>query len=271
MSAKATAWAWSIEGLGMADKIVLLRLADHANDQGICWPGKDTLAKVCCASKRTVDAAIANLETAKLISVQRRRTEQGKNKSNIYELHLDQGELFSSAKSAVVQNLQDCKSSNLGVQNLQGEGANAAPESPIEPKTESIPVGTGKPVEAETSNPKADLKTAVWSSGVKLLTGQGMNERKARALLGKVAKQIGNDADVLEVIRLAEGKADAAAFIAACAFKIRLPTDNRQLWTFRDLIGLPTYYDDLDDCHAEIRQQLREHPEFRAVVEHLAA
>jgi len=271
MSAKASFWAWSIDGLNMAEKLVLVRLADHANDQGICWPGKDTLAKVCCMSKRTVDAAIAGLEAAQLISVSRRTTEAGKNRSNVYELHLDQGELFSSADSAGVQNPQDCKSSKLGVQILQGEGANPAPESTTESKTESIPVGTGKPVEAETSNPKTDLKTAVWSSGVKLLTGQGMNERKARALLGKVAKQIGNDADVLEVIRLAEGKADAAAFISACAFKIRLPTDNRQLWTFRDLIGLPTYYDDLDDCHAEIRQQLREHPEFRAAVEHLAA
>jgi Helix-turn-helix domain len=271
MSAKATAWAWSIEGLGMADKIVLLRLADHANDQGICWPGKDTLAKVCCASKRTVDAAIANLEAAKLISVQRRRTEQGKNKSNMYELHLDQGDLFSSANSAVVQNLQDCKSSNLGVQNLQGEGAAFAPESPIEPKTESIPVGTGKPVEAKTSNPQTDLKTAVWSSGVRLLTGQGMRERQARALLGKVAKQIGSDADVLEVIRLAEGKADAASFLTACAFKIRLPTDNRALWSVRDAVGLPTYYDDLDQCHAEIRQHLHAHPEYRAAVEALVA
>jgi hypothetical protein len=120
----------------MAERLVLVRLGDHANDQGLCWPGKDTLAEACCMSKRTVDSAIATLESRKLISIVRRTTEGGKNRSNLYQLHLDQGDLFKGADSAVVQNLQDCKSRQLGVQNLQGEGAKSAPEPTIEPITE---------------------------------------------------------------------------------------------------------------------------------------
>lgn len=87
-------------------------------------------------SKRTVDVAIGNLESRKLISIIRRTTAGGKNRSNFYQLHMDQGELFKGAKSAGVQNLQDCKKPQLGVQNLQGEGAESAPEPTIEPITE---------------------------------------------------------------------------------------------------------------------------------------
>lgn len=120
----------------MAERLVLVRLGDHANDQGTCWPGKDTLAEACCMSKRTVDAAIEQLEARRLISISRRTTEGGKNRSNLYHLHLDQGELFKAdrgAESAGVQNLQGCNSQQLGVQNLQGEGAESAPEPTIEP------------------------------------------------------------------------------------------------------------------------------------------
>ena len=130
MSAKASAWAWSIiDGLKSAEKLVLLRLADHANDQGVCWPGKDSLAVMCCMSKRTVDFAIETLAARHLISVVKRTTETGKNRSNVYELHLDQGDLFRGVETTGVQNLQDCKNDELGVQILQGEGVDSAPES----------------------------------------------------------------------------------------------------------------------------------------------
>ena len=44
-----------------SEKIVLLALADCANDEGWCWPGMETLAAKCSKSDRTVQKAISAL------------------------------------------------------------------------------------------------------------------------------------------------------------------------------------------------------------------
>jgi hypothetical protein len=44
-----------------SEKIVLLALADCANDEGHCWPGIRSLVKKCCKTDRTVQLAIKML------------------------------------------------------------------------------------------------------------------------------------------------------------------------------------------------------------------
>lgn len=44
-----------------SEKLVLLALADCANDEGVCWPSMATLAKKCSKSDRTVQACIKAL------------------------------------------------------------------------------------------------------------------------------------------------------------------------------------------------------------------
>lgn len=51
---------WSVH-LPDSEKIVLLALADSANDEGLCWPSMATLAAKCSKSDRTVQAAIKSL------------------------------------------------------------------------------------------------------------------------------------------------------------------------------------------------------------------
>jgi DNA-binding MarR family transcriptional regulator len=136
MSSKAMAWAWNVDGIKSSEKLVLLRLADHANDQGLCWPGKDSLADVCGMTRRTVDAAILKLEQSKLISITRRSTDAGRNRSNVYQLHLNQGELFNPAETTSPQNLRDSNICQVTPQNLREDPAKSAPEPTIEPKTE---------------------------------------------------------------------------------------------------------------------------------------
>lgn len=51
---------WSVT-LPDSEKIVLLALADCANDEGLCWPSMATLAAKCSKSDRTVQAAIKSL------------------------------------------------------------------------------------------------------------------------------------------------------------------------------------------------------------------
>lgn len=62
MSVHITSRAWKTEGLSMTQKIVLVKLADNASDQGQCWPSVPTIAKECSCTERSVYSAIKELE-----------------------------------------------------------------------------------------------------------------------------------------------------------------------------------------------------------------
>lgn len=59
---------WKSE-LPMTEKMVLLCLADFANDRGECWPSVDTIAGKCSCSDRTVQKAIKNLRAWGLLKL----------------------------------------------------------------------------------------------------------------------------------------------------------------------------------------------------------
>lgn len=60
MSIKLMTAVWEID-LPASDKLVLLALADCANDEGGCWPSMATLVKKCSKAERTVQASIKSL------------------------------------------------------------------------------------------------------------------------------------------------------------------------------------------------------------------
>ncbi|HRI12866.1 MAG TPA: helix-turn-helix domain-containing protein [Verrucomicrobiota bacterium] len=53
--------AWMVQGLSGTEKLVLIRLADRANEQDQCFPGQTSLAKDCCLTTRAVRNAIHSL------------------------------------------------------------------------------------------------------------------------------------------------------------------------------------------------------------------
>ncbi|HFG3270516.1 TPA: helix-turn-helix domain-containing protein [Escherichia coli] len=69
-------------------KLVLIKLADNASDQGECWPSYQHIADQCEISKRSVMNHIAALCESGLVKKVTRKGEKG-NSSNIYLLHLD--------------------------------------------------------------------------------------------------------------------------------------------------------------------------------------
>ncbi|STH84514.1 helix-turn-helix domain-containing protein [Escherichia coli] len=69
-------------------KLVLIKLADNASDQGECWPSYQHIADQCEISKRSVMNHIAALCESGLVKKITRKGEKG-NSSNIYLLHLD--------------------------------------------------------------------------------------------------------------------------------------------------------------------------------------
>lgn len=85
MSNRALNWAWSIDGLSTAEKLVLIRLADRANSEGRCFPGLDSLASDCGVHRTTIIRAVRKLERMNLLAVHR---QGGRNKPNHYQLKL---------------------------------------------------------------------------------------------------------------------------------------------------------------------------------------
>lgn len=68
-------------------KLVLIKLADNANDTGECWPSYQHIADQCEIDRSTVRKHIKNLEEQRLLRIENRDGPKG-NSSNLYFLTL---------------------------------------------------------------------------------------------------------------------------------------------------------------------------------------
>lgn len=88
MSVKATTWAWA-QDVAKGELLVLLALADHADDEGICWPGHKGLEAKCRMSRSTLLKHISAMASRGLLTIRHRHQESGYRDTNLYVLHLD--------------------------------------------------------------------------------------------------------------------------------------------------------------------------------------
>jgi len=84
-----------------ARKLVLLKLADNANDNGVCWPSIKNIAEQCEVSKRTAISHLNWLVKEGYITKQYRKVDDCLNKSNMYQLHLGGSEIISPPSEIV--------------------------------------------------------------------------------------------------------------------------------------------------------------------------
>lgn len=135
-----------------ARKLVLLKLADNANDDGICFPSYQFIADKCEMSKRSAISHIDELIKMGYVSKKSRKNKDGSS-SNLYQLHLDQGgENFS-----------------LG-------GANFAPGG------ENFALGGSEnfaPITSHSSEPVNEPKKTTQKSAVDLLNDFGIDGQLA--------------------------------------------------------------------------------------------
>ena len=87
VSTRASNWVWELEDLGPSETLVLLALADQANDAGVAWPAQGSLARRARQTDRNVRRMLVKLERMGLLSVERRSSSHGR-KSNRYRLHV---------------------------------------------------------------------------------------------------------------------------------------------------------------------------------------
>lgn len=112
MSVKALTWAFD-QPISATDKVVLLALADHANDRGECWPSVSLLMQRAYVGERTVQRALQSLENGGFIIRERRQRENGSDTSNLYRLMLTK--------------VSQCVSVEVSVDQRKSGGVNLAP------------------------------------------------------------------------------------------------------------------------------------------------
>ena len=87
MSVKLMSTAWDMD-LPTGQKMLLLALCDHANDEGVCYPSQEKLARKCSMGERTVISHIQWLGKHGILSKERRQNTQ-RRKSDLYQITLD--------------------------------------------------------------------------------------------------------------------------------------------------------------------------------------
>lgn len=123
-------WVWA-QRLAPAAKMVLLALADAADDDGVCWPSVPMLADKCSISTRTVRRILQDLVANGLLQAEARFRGDGSSTSNRYKLPIKGGDKLSGAPDT------GDRPPGHGCQGPPD--AHVTPRTTIEPKYESPP------------------------------------------------------------------------------------------------------------------------------------
>jgi Helix-turn-helix domain len=100
MSWQATAWAVRQKTGSAGCKLLLLTLANYADDTGCCWPGQDTLKNDTEQSLDTIQRQLKKLETLGLVRKVPRPMGPGRWSSRTYFLNMTAGEMTKPQSAA---------------------------------------------------------------------------------------------------------------------------------------------------------------------------
>ena len=143
-------------------KLVLLKLADNANDEGICFPSYQYIADVCEISKASARSHIDALIQMGFISKKARKNKDGSS-SNLYILHLEKGMPADSTG-------MPADSTGMPADSIGGMPADSTITShSFEPVNEPISSSGANPPTAKSrkiSYSEDDLKAAHWIFGL---------------------------------------------------------------------------------------------------------
>jgi hypothetical protein len=180
VSIRAIGWAFDQVGLSPSNKLVLVALADNANDEGICWPGWEAVASKTGLSRASIYRCYRQLEEAGFLS-----EKTIKNNRLVKVLAVSQRDDSS-----------------------QGETAKSHSETPLMEEPSVEPSGTKTPTPssaAAVGSSKTEEVDGVWATYVETMKPRGRGRQLA--------------ADDRDVIRLALKVGDAdelKSAIAAC-------------------------------------------------------
>lgn len=163
MSMNLMAQAMSIKVGNPLRKLVLIKIADNANDKGECWPSYQHVADHCECSKSAVRAHIEALIKMGLLTKENRLgVNNGKgNTSNLYYLTLDNPVPSESIAPCAVKKHSPMPSKSTGVcqQVTQGVPSESTPPMPADgTRTSHSFEPVNEPKENPPKAPKAMLQ-----------------------------------------------------------------------------------------------------------------
>lgn len=132
-----------------AAKMVLIALADYANENGLCWPSHARIAEKASVSRRTAIRKLAELEAAGLI-LTKHRSVDGVQISNVYQLNLSAIHAMNGNRSAPFTESIEGDQGDAGgdtvslgmdsgvVSEVQAGSVPVTPKPPIEPPNRSV-------------------------------------------------------------------------------------------------------------------------------------
>lgn len=115
MSAKLMVKAMHVKVGNPIAKLVLIKLAENAKDDGKCWPSHQHIASFCECSRASVKKYIKYLEEGGLLKKEVRKGHRnGKgNASNIYYLTLNAADKLNAEETINLSPETDCDGSEL--------------------------------------------------------------------------------------------------------------------------------------------------------------
>lgn len=157
MSIKVMSAVWEHSRQKGGRLLLLLALADYANDEGECWPAVPTLAQKARMSERNAHYALAQMAAEDNPEVV---IEPTPGRSNRYTVRP------GGAILAGVQSLQGAKSRKKGCNRLQGGVQPVAPESVIEPSVEPSLQESTNSDSLDAAPPGADIRSYLQTFGL---------------------------------------------------------------------------------------------------------
>ncbi|EOK8456773.1 helix-turn-helix domain-containing protein [Escherichia coli] len=156
MSSKILGNVWdacAAYGIKGAKLMIMARLADYSNDDGVCYPGVETICRQLGLGESTVRTAISELEADGWLTRQSRR-KGNRNTSNLYHLNADRLELLARTERDKVAELKQQrrlsglrdpsdsgKNTCLTLQNLTPDPQGLKHEPPVNSKHEPQDIG----------------------------------------------------------------------------------------------------------------------------------
>ncbi|HCL4940145.1 TPA: helix-turn-helix domain-containing protein [Salmonella enterica] len=135
MSMNLMAKAMSIKVGNPLRKLVLIKLADNANDEGECWPSYQHIADQCEVSRSTVKSHIRALEDMGLLKREFRRKGE-LNQSNVFYLTLDNAQQIPPESGGAVADRGGAVADRGGVgADRGGAGADLGGGAGADPRT----------------------------------------------------------------------------------------------------------------------------------------
>lgn len=152
-------------------KLVLLKLADNANDNGECWPSYQHIADQCEMSRRSVISHIDELIKQGLVVKIERKKDAKLNQSNVYVLNLD-------AQKPVDTDSIGGENSALGGENI----------SPVGSATVSLGGENTALGGSENSAPRTYHSSEPVNEPINIICAQGANTQPKTQLAPKPKK-----------------------------------------------------------------------------------